>query len=93
MSESKNKESNKMNYNKLGWIKASKYRQNILKALEAGPKTPKELAEENEYRMSHVSRTLSNLKGRNLVECLNPDCRKGRLYALTDEGLQMLKAL
>ncbi|WGI18017.1 helix-turn-helix domain-containing protein [Methanonatronarchaeum sp. AMET-Sl] len=92
MSKSRNKE-NKMNYNKLGWIKASTYRQNILRSLEAGPKTPKELAEENEYRMSHVSRTLSNLKEKGLVECLNPDCRKGRLYALTDEGKEMIKVI
>ncbi|UOY10001.1 helix-turn-helix domain-containing protein [Methanonatronarchaeum sp. AMET6-2] len=93
MSKAEKKEEEKMNYNKLGWIKASNYRQNVLKTLEPGPKTPKEIAEENEYRMSHVSRTLSNLKEKDLVDCLNPDCRKGRLYGLTEEGKEMTNCI
>ncbi len=82
-----------MNYKKLGCIKASEYIKDVLKFLKEGPKMPKELADENGYRMSHISGTLADLKEKGLVECLTPEIRKGRLYSLTEEGKEILEEL
>ena len=34
---------------------------------------------------NHLSNPLKQLKEYELVECINPEVRKGRLYRLTDE--------
>ena len=36
---------------------------------------------------------LSELKAHELVECINPEVRKGRLYRLTDKGEEVVKNL
>jgi hypothetical protein len=73
-----------MDIEKLGWLKASEYRKDIRRL------TPKEIAGETEYYLSHVSNTLSDLEDKNLAECLTPSRNKGRIYVLTDEGQEML---
>ncbi|OUJ18773.1 putative transcriptional regulator [Methanonatronarchaeum thermophilum] len=82
-----------MDYDKLSWIKASKYRQNILKAMSKKPKTPKDIAEETDYYLSHVSNTITDLKEKNLTKCLTPDKRKGKLYTTTKEGEKIVDFL
>ena len=37
-------------------------------------------------RTNHISKVLGELKAHELVECINPEVRKGRLYRLTDNG-------
>ena len=81
-----------MDVDKLGWVKASSYRKDILNSLEK-PKTPKELSEDTGYYLSHVSSTLSDLKSKDIVECLNPDRRKGKLYSITEEGIEIRETL
>jgi DNA-binding MarR family transcriptional regulator len=82
-----------MDIEKLGWLKASEYRKNILIAINGKRLTPKEIAGETEYYLSHVSNTLSDLEDKNLAECLTPSRNKGRIYVLTDEGQDMLREL
>lgn len=82
-----------MDVQKLGWIKASQYRQDILLALAGERLTPKEIAGETDYYLSHVSNTLSDMEEKNLVECLTPDRNKGRIYALTEEGEELGKEI
>lgn len=82
-----------MDVDKLAWVKASSYRKDILHSLGDKPKTPKELSEDTDYYLSHVSSTLSDLKSKDLVECLTPDRRKGKLYSITDEGKEIREAL
>lgn len=82
-----------MDIEKLGWLKASEYRKNILIAINGKRLTPKEIAGETEYYLSHVSNTLSDLEDKNLTECLTPSRNKGRIYVLTDEGQEMLREL
>ena len=37
------------------------------------------------------SKVLAELKAYELVECINPEVRKGRLYRLTDKGEEVTK--
>ena len=53
-------------------------------------KIPKEIAKDSDILQSHISNVLRDLKEKNLVECLNPKMRKGRLYRLSEEGLEIL---
>lgn len=77
----------------MGWLKASEYRKDVLITLNDRRLTPKDIAGETEYYLSHVSNTLSDLENRGLAECLTPDRNKGRIYALTGEGKQMLEEI
>lgn len=80
-----------MDVDKFAWLKASKYRQNVLKALGEGPSTPSDIANETGYHLSHVSNTLSELVEKKLIECLTPDRRKGKLYDKTGEGKDLME--
>ena len=54
--------------------------------MEDEVKIPSKIAEDAEIRQNHISKVLSELKAHELVECINPEVRKGRLYRLTDKG-------
>ncbi len=82
-----------MDYDEYAWVKSSEYRENVLLSLDTKPKPPKDISEETGYYLSHVSNTLSKLQDRGLVECLTPDRRKGRLYASTDSGREIIDLL
>jgi len=82
-----------MDVEEYSWIKASDYRENILLALEAKPRTPKELSEINDYYLSHVSNVLSDLNDHGLAECITPDRKKGRLWQATEKGNNLIEDL
>lgn len=73
------------------YVKKSSYRVNVLKAIGDDIKIPTEIAEDSGVLRNHVSNVLRELKQKDLVECVNPNSRKGRLYRLTDEGCDVLK--
>lgn len=73
----------------IGYIKASKYRSDILISLNKKEKTPKELKNELGIHLSHISTTLKNLKEKQLVVCLTPDLKKGKIFSLTEKGLKI----
>jgi len=77
----------------LGFVLASKYRKKILQSLQDKPLTPAIISEKTGIYPSHVSMTLVELTKKNLVVCLTPKLKKGRLYDLTKEGSNMLKFL
>lgn len=76
----------RQDWKKLGFVIAGKYRTAVIKTLKEGPRTPKMISEEIDLYLSHVSKTLRELADIGLVECLTPNLRRGRLYALTDGG-------
>lgn len=82
-----------MDVEEYSWVKASAYRESILLALEEKPKTPKELSEITDYYLSHVSNVLSDLEDHELAECITPDRRKGRLWAVTPKGEEIIEDL
>lgn len=73
------------------YVKKSKYRMRVMKTLDGYPKMPFEIAKESEMTPNHISHTLKQLKEHGLVECLNPEARKGKLYRLTDKGKKVIE--
>ena len=68
------------------FVKRSQYRQRVLTSLDGNVLMPKEIAKRSDIKTNHVSKVLSELKNKGLVELINPEARKGRLYRLTDLG-------
>ena len=75
---------------KSDYVKKSSYRINVMKAIGEDVKIPTEIAEDSGILRNHISNVLRELKEKELVECINPKSRKGRLYRLTEEGSDVL---
>ena len=76
------------------FVASSSYRERVIQALAEKPKFPKDLARETNLRLVHASRALREMRGRSLVECLNPTAKaRGRLYGLTETGSALLAYL
>jgi predicted transcriptional regulator len=77
----------------LSFIKSSKHRAEILLFIENKTKIPSEIAKHLNLSNTHTSKYLKSLKEKKLVVCLNEEAKRGRLYQLTKEGLEILKYL
>lgn len=77
----------------ISYVNISKYRTKVIKSLEESPKIPTVIARDSGIRTNHISKVLGELKEHELVECINPEVRKGRLYRLTDKGNILAKNL
>lgn len=76
------------------FINNSSYRVNVLKDLSDGDvKMPRDIAIDCNILPNHISNVLTLLKNLGLLECINPEVKKGRLYRLSDEGKDILKDL
>lgn len=64
-----------------------------MKTLDGEVKIPSEIANDTEIFQNHISNTLRQLKEHELIECINPEVKKGRLYRLTDKGDELVKNL
>ncbi len=80
-------------WNEIGFIASSKYREKIFLELNLNKSTPKELSDLTDIALPNVTRALKELEDRGLVECLNPDFKRGRLYAPTEGGKQIFKTI
>jgi len=49
------------------------------------------IAKNSDIRVNHISKVLAELKAHELIECINPEVRKGRLYRLTNKGEEVTK--
>ena len=82
------------NYSKLwdeiGYIISSKIRLRILIYLANEPSTPSQISEKLSIPISQVSIALRELSTIGVVKCLTPNRKKGRLYAATDKGKNIL---
>ncbi|WP_405304908.1 transcriptional regulator [Methanobrevibacter sp.] len=78
---------------KVKFVNKSSYRVKVLKSLKDEVKMPKEIAEDSGILPNHISNVLRQLKEKDIVECLNPEVRKGRLYRLSETGLDVLDKL
>ena len=77
----------------MSYVKISQYRTKVMKSLDGDVKIPTVIAKDSEIRPNHISKVLAELKAHELVECINPEVRKGRLYRLTDKGDEIVKNL
>lgn len=78
-------------YKLVGYVVASHYRTEIVKCVGNDIKIPSVIADEVGLRTNHVSNVLKELKDEGIVECLNEDAKKGRLYKNTELGIEILK--
>ena len=64
-----------------------------MKSLDGEVLIPSQIAKNSGIRTNHISKVLSELKAHELVECINPEVRKGRLYRLTETGENVVQNL
>lgn len=77
----------------ISYVKTSTYRTKVLKAIGDEVKIPSKIAVDSDVRQNHISNVLRQLKDHELVECINPEVKKGRLYRLTEKGNELFKNL
>lgn len=70
----------------LEFVQRSTYRQKVLTSLDDNVLIPTEIAKRSNIKTNHVSKVLAELKSKNLIEIINPEMRKGRLYRQTNKG-------
>lgn len=75
------------------YVEISKYREKTLKSIGNNVKIPTNIAKDSGIRTNHISAVLSELKSKEIVECINEEARKGRLYRLTDTGKEVLESI
>ena len=74
-----------------GYVIISTYRTKAMKSLDGETKIPSQIAKDTDILQNHMSNTLKQLREHELVECINPEVRKGRLYRLTPKGDELIK--
>ena len=75
----------------MSYVNISKYRTKVMKSLDGEVLIPSQIAKNSGIRTNHISKVLGELKAHELVECINPEVRKGRLYMLTEKGDELIK--
>ena len=75
------------------YVQISKYREKTLKSIGDDVKIPTNIAKDSGIRTNHISKVLSELKSKEIVECINEEARNGRLYRLTDTGKDVLETI
>jgi DNA-binding MarR family transcriptional regulator len=71
----------------ISFVIRSQYRVAVLERLVEGPATPSRIATDTDIAIAHVSRALSGLREREMVELLvSENQKKGRVYGITDRG-------
>lgn len=76
----------------IAYVYPSTYRKKVLKTLgEDNCLIPSVLAKKAGILQTHISKTLAELKEQGLIECINPEVRKGKLYRNTELGIEILK--
>jgi len=79
-----------MDWEIIGFIKASTHRIKILDSLNQKEQTPKELQDSIKIHFSQISLILKELIDKDLVQCLNEDSRKGKIYSITEKGKESI---
>lgn len=80
-------------WEKYSYVMASKHRKKVLLSLLDHPKMPTQIGEETGLRVSHVSRALREMTSKGITTCLTPEVKKGRIYALTNDGKKIGKSM
>ena len=77
----------------IGYVISSSYRVEVMKTLIDKPKIPSKIAADTGIKLNHISNVLNQLKEKGLIRLINPEVKKGRIYELTDVGLEIAKEL
>lgn len=82
-----------MDKDTIDFVKRSQYRQRVLTSLDGNVLMPTEIAKRSNIKTNHVSKVLAELKSKELIEIINPEVRKGRLYRIQPNGKDVLDKL
>ena len=77
----------------VAYVQNSSYRLKVLESIGNELKKPKVISEDINIRINHVSTSLSELKKKKIIECINEDMKKGRIYRTTETGKEVLNFL
>ncbi len=80
-------------WKEFGYVKSSKNRTKVMKSLKGGVKMPSKIAKDTEILQNHISSVLKQLREHELVECINPEVKKGKLYRLTEKGEKIINKI
>jgi len=75
----------------ISYILRGENRLKVMDSLREEEKVSSQLEKENDMYKSHVSRTLKELKEKDLIKCTNPHDRNFKFYKLTPKGKEVLK--
>lgn len=77
----------------IAYVMVSKHRQNVMKSLNEKMKLPSQICNDVDIAPNHLSNVLKELSEHDLVQCVNPNAVKGRLYRITDKGKAVVENL
>ncbi|MCK4649655.1 ArsR family transcriptional regulator [Candidatus Pacearchaeota archaeon] len=80
------------NWGDYSFVIRSENRKKVFLALSK-PKTPTEISKEVELNLGYISNILISLMERKLIECLNPEEKRHRLYRRTKKGEGLVKTI
>jgi predicted transcriptional regulator len=75
----------------IAFIMSSDLMRDIMTLLKDGERTPAQLSEELNIPRERVRRALGQLERTRMVVCLTPRRRKGKVYAITEQGHSTLE--
>ncbi len=78
-----------MSWNNVSYVIASKTRKSIILKLEI-PRTPTFLAKDLNLNLANISRALTELEDKDIVVCLTPKQKVGKIYSLTKKGKDVI---
>jgi len=78
-------------WNAVAAIRSSRWRQQVIEAIEEEPRYSSEIADDLDTTMERVTDQINWLKRNDLVQCLTPDRVHHRIYGLTRQGKSVLE--
>lgn len=77
----------------ISFIIRSKRRYLVLSELKNGLQIPTSLSKKLNMNKSSVSVILKDLVEKNMIQCVNFEAKRGRIYKITDYGNELLKLI
>lgn len=75
------------------YVLKSSYRMRVVQAIGDDIMMPHQIARKSKVLNNHISTTLRQLREHGLVELINPEMPRGRLYRLTNDGKKILNEI
>ncbi len=84
-----------MDWHTYAWLKRGKRRHEVLRLLSRSknPLSANDVRSSLKVALSQASFTLSELCSKKLVQCLNPLDKIGKLYTITEKGVEILNEI
>ena len=77
----------------IDYVKNSTYRTKVIMSLDDKVKISSEIANDAGILQNNIYNTIRQLKEHELIECINPEVKKGKLYRLTEKGKKINNGL